>query len=169
MYPQYNQRHPNAAESVWAEEAGLAIAMHESLCVSLWRGEATMARLDLQDAAFADITDRFPKRSLVLCVLEPGRPPPAHYLRRRIFAMLNYYAPHFEGFACVVEGSGFTASINRAVFGSIEALGGGFQFPMHYCATYRHGISWLKRKRNLDSDKISSVVDYMRERMPAYV
>ena len=93
----------------------MALGQIGSLCIALWRDEATRPRFDRQATALAAVVAAHRGTAGFLCIVEPESKPPSNELRRASARMIEAHGTDLAFVAAVIEGSGFHASITRSV------------------------------------------------------
>lgn len=121
---------------------GLATAEVDNTSVLLWRGPVNAERFSLQRASIERVVRAHPGQAAVLCIIEPGSPPPSQELREAASAMLTQLAPKLRCVAYVIEGSGFRAAAVRGVLCGIELIRRN-SYTARYFASVEQATTWL--------------------------
>lgn len=102
----------------------LSVAVGESgpLCLVVWRGQVTKESFALQRTGLAYVVSRHPAGAGLVCVVEPSARSPDPELRRASAEMVSAHGSRLRCIACVVEGEGFKAAINRGALAAMTML-----------------------------------------------
>jgi hypothetical protein len=131
---------------------GLAVSQVGPVCVAIWRGNSTPARVAIQGACLTEVVGLAPGRAGFLCVVEETSAPPDEKAREASSRMLNAQGSNLRAVACVIEGSGFRASIVRSVASGIVWLARSKnRAPVSYFAQVTQGAAWLANFVDLGS------------------
>lgn len=151
---------------VWRLTPALGIATDGRLCTMLWRQNIDELTYNVQAEVIARQCTRYGGSAVFLLVIEAAGVPPSDTFRKRSSQMVKTYEHDIDSACCVLEVSGFAASLVRAILASIERFGGGFAFPIHYVGSVDKGLSWLGERQNIDATKCKAALEYMRNAMP---
>lgn len=100
----------------------LTLATYGRVCVAIWNTKPTQALFEEQRTALAATTRRHPGQTLFLCVVSVKADPPDPPERDASAKMIKDHAQDLLGCACVIEGTGFRASITRSVLTGMTLL-----------------------------------------------
>jgi hypothetical protein len=148
----------SAAKRAYVDEA-LAIGSVSNIVVVTWRGEKTPERAASERRSVLAITSEHPGDTFALFVIKPSAPPPNEAMRRVSAQMVRAAEQDLRAVAVVIEGTGFTAAVARAVLTALELLTGGHTFPSKYFSDVHDATRWLVTEgANAGADAIFGAV-----------
>ena len=101
---------------------GLLMGSIGPVCLAIWQTKPVRATFEIQRDKLAAVVAAQPGRALFLCVIEPTADPPDEAVRSASAKMITGHGRALAGSACVIEGSGFRASVTRAVLIGISLV-----------------------------------------------
>lgn len=148
---------------VWCANE-LGIAEVGRVCIVLWRRNVTADRFRRQEIALADLVHRYPRRAGFMCVVEAGTTPPEDRLRRASADMVNSHGDRLQSIACVIEGSGFRASLTRSALTTMSLLV--THREIKFTATVTAAAGWLAPRCGVSNiDQIVNACESMRAQL----
>ena len=149
-------------------DATLATAEVGQVCVVIWRGAVTKEPFERQRSALAGVVERHPEGAGLLVVVETTAKPPDDELRRASAEMVKTHGKVLRCVACVVEGTGFIASINRSAISAMLLLVGPKHTRVGVFATVSEAASWVRRHVEIGStDAFLGAVEHIRAELSA--
>src|SRR5258708_39793333 len=121
----------------------LVVAETGSICVAIWRGAVTTLPFEWQRSGLAEVVERHTHGAGFLCVVEPTAKAPDDELRRASSQMVASHGERLKCVACVIEGEGFVASINRGALASMVLLVRNRKSPMSVFANVQVAARWM--------------------------
>jgi len=121
----------------------------------------------LQKAALAQVVERHPGAAGFLCVVESTAKAPSDKLRSASSDMIMGHGALLKGVACVIEGQGFLAAVNRGALASMVLLLRNKKTQVSVFATAKEGVHWLAKHVEIPSlTELEAAVEYMRSTLP---
>lgn len=156
----------NVARIIRCDET-IVVAETGPICVVIWRGAVTNNPFDWQRAGLAETVQRHPRGAGFLCVVETTAKPPEDELRKASAQMILVHGDRLKCTACVIEGQGFLAAINRGALTGMILLALKRRSPITVFATVTDGIHWMSEQMALPPvGDLISTVEYIRSRLP---
>jgi hypothetical protein len=124
---------------------GLVMAEIGALCVAIWRGDASIPRFERQRVALAQVVARHPEGIGLLCVIEPASAAPDDQLRRASVDMVVAHGERIKCVACVIEGKGFRAGLNRGILMGMSLFLPHPKLTYSFFSTVRSAVDWMGR------------------------
>jgi hypothetical protein len=144
-------------------DATLAAAEVGQTCVVIWRGEVTAVPFERQRTAFDEVMGAHPDGAAFLCLVERTAKAPGDELRRASLKMILNHVDRLRCVACVIEGDGFVASINRSALSAMMLLAGPQKTPFAVFAKMGEAAIWMRRYLDIGStDGFISAVEHVR-------
>ena len=142
---------------------GLAVAEVESVCVSIWRGEVTHSRFELQRKGLAEVVAHHNERAAFLVVVEADIPPPPAELRRAGSAMIAQY-PTLCCAVAVIEAKGFMAAVTRSVLSGMSLLTTR-GFPEAHLGSVAEAGKWMAQHVRIEPTALVDAVESVRGKL----
>ena len=151
-------------------EDGLVLAEIGVVCTAVWRKDSTLTRVGQQRARLAEVVARAPGKAGFFCVVEETSAPPNDAARSASSKMLEEHGTNLRAGACVIEGTGFRASIVRSVASGIVMLARSkSKAPMQYFSSVNQGANWIGRYVDIGGiDTFASEVEEVRAVLNKY-
>jgi hypothetical protein len=132
-----------------------AIAVGEigAVCVVVWNGKVTAEPFEKQRSGLAEVVARHPEGASFLCVVQSTAKPPEDDLRKASSQMIQAHAGHLKCVACVMEGEGFKAAINRGAFAGMVLLLRDRKLPVSVFAKVDAAADWMSRHMEIRSTR----------------
>lgn len=92
------------------------------VCIAIWRGRVTKGPFELQRSGLAEVVQRNRAGAGFLCIVENAAKPPEDTLRRASAEMILSHEERLKCVACVIEGQGFMAAVNRGALAGMVLL-----------------------------------------------
>jgi hypothetical protein len=141
----------------------VAVAESGPMCVVVWRGPVTTRPFERQRAGLASVVDRHADGAGFLCVVEPSAKAPDDALRRASSQMIQTHRDRLKCVACVIEGEGFKAAINRGALAGMALLLDKRKYHVGVYATVDQAIPWINSQLPSPSaPDLGSTVAYLR-------
>jgi hypothetical protein len=148
----------------------VVVAETGSLCVVIWRGAVTKVPFEWQRSGLAEVVERHPHGAGFLCVVEASAKPPEEELRRASSQMILAHGEKLKCVACVMEGEGFRAAINRGALAGMYLLLRNKKSPVSVFAKVPEAVRWMGEHIEIQPpDELVSTVETIRSRLPALV
>lgn len=124
-----------------------AIAVGEvgPICVAIWNGKVTAEPFEKQRSGLAEVVARNPDGAAFLCLVQSASEPPEDELRRASSQMIQVHSGRLKCVACVMEGEGFRAAINRGAFAGMVLLLRDRKLPVSVFAKVDAAADWMGR------------------------
>ena len=147
-------------------DATLAAAEVGQVCVVVWRGGVTKEPFERQRAALSGVVQRHPEGAAFLLLVERTAKPPDDQLRRASSQMVKSHGEVLKCVACVIEGDGFIASINRSAGSGMVLLAGHKKSPVSVFARVPDAALWMRRHVDLGpADGFMIAVEHIRSQL----
>jgi hypothetical protein len=144
-------------------DAILVAAEVGQVCVVIWRGEVTAFPFARQRDAFVEVMQAHAEGAGFVCVVERTAKAPSDQLRRASLQMILDQLDRVRCVACVIEGDGFVASINRSALSAMMMLAGPQKTPFSVFARIGEAAIWTRRHVDIGStDGFVSAVEHVR-------
>ena len=127
-----------------ADEA-CAIGTLANVCASIWWGECTPARTEAWIRVTNDLARRLKTPVVVVSIVTVGAPAPPSHQRTVHGRFLEELSRTALAAGAIVDGTGFRASIVRAVVASVTALAR-YKCPFRVVATDVEMAQWLQER-----------------------
>jgi hypothetical protein len=121
----------------------LVIGQLRDTCLSVWRAKPAPQTFSLQRSELVRVVRQFPGRASFVCVIEETCPPLDETLRRASVEMMGQLGKDLRAVACVIEGTGFKASIARSVLVGIQLLLRS-PVPIRFFRSMEEAAPWLQ-------------------------
>jgi hypothetical protein len=158
---------PDLPRIIYVDES-LAVAQVGRVCVVIWRGAVTRYTFERQRAGLAEVVQKHPDGAAFMCVIEANAKAPDDELRRASTEMIVSHEGHLHCVACIIEGEGFRAAINRGVVAGMFLLARHRRTQASVFATVTESVPWIGRFIALPAgDDLTSSVESIRSRLPA--
>lgn len=145
----------------------LAVAETNALCVVIWRGAVTSDPFDRQSKGLDEVVHRNPRRAGFICVVESTAKAPDDELRRASGQMIASHGEHLRCVACVIEGQGFKAAINRGAVAAMTLFVRNRKTPVSVFATVADAAMWMGGHMDVGSpDQLVANVEHIRSAFP---
>jgi len=157
---------PGTLRIIHCDES-IAVAQVADMCVVIWRGAVTKGPFEWQRAGLAEVVERRPRGAGFLCVVESTAKPPNDELRRASSDMVASHGKRLSCVACVIEGVGFRAAINRSALAGMVLLLRNKQAPVSVFAKVTDAAEWMAQFIHVSPHDFASTVEDIRSRLPA--
>jgi hypothetical protein len=146
----------------------VAIGEFDSVCVVVWRGEVTKPSFELQRAGLAEVVSRHAGRAALLCVVENSAKPSEDDERSASSEMIMAHGDRLKCVACVIEGKGFRAAVNRGALAGMVLLLRNKKTLVSVFATAREGSHWVSKHLELRAlTELEAAVEQVRSSLPS--
>jgi hypothetical protein len=147
-------------------DATIAVGEVRQISVVIWRGAVTAVPFELQRAGLAETVKGHPDGAGFLCIVEKTAKPPEDELRRASSQMIQAHGAALKFVACVIEGDGFLASINRSALAGMGMLLRNKKTAISVFAKVPEASVWMKKHIDFGSlDAFISAVEYIRSQL----
>lgn len=120
----------------------LVIGAYGEVCVVVWNCKPTVVLFEEQRSALVECARRYPQRAMFLCVVAANSEPPESPIRAASAKMLRDLATDILACACVIEGTGFRASIARSVLTGMSLVARS-KVPLAFFEDVPRAVNWL--------------------------
>jgi hypothetical protein len=134
-------------------DGAIAVGEVGGICVAIWNGKVTAEPFEKQRAALAEVVARNPGGSAFLCLVQGTAKPPEDDLRKASSQMIQTHADRLKCVACVMEGEGFKAAINRGAFAGMVLLLRDRKLPISVFAKVDAAADWMGRHIEIKSTR----------------
>ncbi|HEX3593732.1 MAG TPA: hypothetical protein VHU80_01485 [Polyangiaceae bacterium] len=141
---------------LYGDEA-IAVGEVGPILVVFWRGAVTRKPFEKQEVGLAEVVARNPGGAGFLCIVEANAKAPDDDLRRASAQMIQAHAKVLKCVACVMEGEGFRAAINRGAFAGMVLLLRDRKLPVSVFARVDPALEWMAGHLQLRSTRAMSV------------
>lgn len=136
------------------------------VCIALWRGEVTLARVLLQRAELLRAVSKHRDGAAFICVVEPGASPPGASMRKASIDMINELGARLRCVACVIEGSGFRAAATRSALSGMALLLASRSMKLKFSSTVPEICPWVERHcEGASLESITGAYTQLREHL----
>ena len=143
---------------------GLVVGHVGPVCVTIWREMVDEPRFEQQIEGVREIVAKYPGRSAFACIIEPTCAPPSDALRKRSIELFNGFDRQLACIACVIEGTGFRASVARSVLAGMTLMMKSGT-PRSFFAEPALASSWISRHVAVDSHELARAVAELRAKL----
>jgi hypothetical protein len=131
----------------------LAVGEVGAICVVVWNGKVTAEPFEKQRAGLAEVVARHPEGAAFLCLVQSTAKPPEDDLRKASSQMIQAHVGRLKCVACVMEGEGFKAAINRGAVAGMVLLLRDRKLPVSVFAKVDAAADWMSRHMEVRSTR----------------
>jgi hypothetical protein len=148
-------------------DTAVAVAEVSGTCVVIWRAAVTKVPFEWQREGLEQIVSRHMDGAGFLCIIETSaKPPEDDELRRASSQMVMAHGSRLKCVACVIEGEGFKAAINRSALAGMVLLLRNKKTPVSVFAKVKDATEWMARYTHLPPQQYLDRVEDIRARLP---
>jgi hypothetical protein len=148
-------------------DSAVAVAETGAICVVIWRGAVTKVPFEWQRHGLDEVVKRHPRGAAFLCLVEATAKAPEDELRRASSQMVQVHGEQLKCVACVIEGQGFKAAINRGALAGMVLLLRNKKTAVSVFAQLREAARWMAGHIEMRSvDDFTRTVEDIRSKFP---
>jgi len=152
MEPTFGSSGIRQARLISGDDA-IAVGEVGAICVAIWNGKVTAEPFEKQRSGLAEVVARNPDGAAFLCLVQAAAKPPEDDLRKASSQMIQVHVDRLRCVACVMEGEGFRAAINRGAFAGMVLLLRDRKLPISVFAKVDAAADWMGRHIEIRSTR----------------